>query len=90
MKVIIITKFQVEYRELEEKFNPAEDENVSDNSEKSKTGQGTPEKKSSADAKKDSETNASSSGVKAEVKEEQESDHEDPHSKIFIKIKLFI
>ncbi|XP_011496060.1 PREDICTED: lysine-specific histone demethylase 1A [Ceratosolen solmsi marchali] len=77
---------KVEYREMEEKYNQAEDENASDNSEKSRTGQGTPEKKSITENKKEIEpmSNAPVPSVsKLEVKEEedQDSDHEDPHVK---------
>ncbi|OXU27976.1 hypothetical protein TSAR_012260 [Trichomalopsis sarcophagae] len=75
---------KVEYREMEEKFQ-IDEENTSDNSEKSKTGQGTPEKKSVAETKKeiDASINATASASKVEAKdeEEQDSDHEDPHIK---------
>ncbi|XP_025985884.1 lysine-specific histone demethylase 1A [Solenopsis invicta] len=75
---------KVEYREMEEKYNQMEDENASDTSEKSKTGLVTPEKKTSMEVKKESESTASVPSVsKTEVKEEddQDSDHEDPHVK---------
>lgn len=69
-----------------------DEENASDASEKSKTGQVTPEKKPAIDHKKDGESISTTSGPsnsktdgKAEIKEEedQESDHEDPHSEYF-------
>lgn len=69
---------------MEEKYNQLEDENASDTSEKSKTGLVTPEKKVTAEVKKESESAAPTpipSASKTEIKEEddQDSDHEDPH-----------
>ncbi|XP_048512486.1 lysine-specific histone demethylase 1A isoform X2 [Athalia rosae] len=66
---------------MEEKYNQIDDENASDTSDKSKTGQGTPEKKVIAEPKK--ETLEPSTALKVEAKEEddQDSDHEDPHVK---------
>lgn len=69
---------------MEEKYNQIDDENTSDNSEKSKTGQVTPEKKTAGETnKKDTEAASNApSASKGETKEEedQDSDHEDPHS----------
>ncbi|XP_044593806.1 lysine-specific histone demethylase 1A [Cotesia glomerata] len=80
---------KVEYREMEEKYNQVEDENASDTSDKSKTGMGTPEKKSFNEAPKVAEPVPAPAAApvqpapKVDVKdeEEQDSDHEDPHVK---------
>lgn len=75
---------------MEEKYSQLEDENASDASEKSKTGQGTPEKKVVAESKKETEpvstpTSApSASKVDLKEDEDQDSDHEDPHGTCFI------
>ena len=75
---------------MEDKYNQIEDENASDNSEKSKTGQATPEKKPVAETKKESDSlnvsAPSASKVEAKEEENRESDHEDPHGTVvFIK-----
>lgn len=69
---------------MEEKYNQL-DEDVLDTSEKSKSSLVTPEKKSSIDGKKDSESTVSTSASKTEIKEDedQDSDHEDPHGILF-------
>ncbi|XP_020284295.1 lysine-specific histone demethylase 1A [Pseudomyrmex gracilis] len=74
---------KVEYREMEEKYNQLDEDNVLDTSEKSKPTLVTPEKKPSVDMKKESESTVSASASKTEIKEEedQDSDHEDPHVK---------
>lgn len=76
---------QVEYREMEEKYNQLEDENTSDTSEKSKPSILTPEKKVVIEAKKETEPippaapTVSTSKVEVKDEDDQDSDHEDPH-----------